>query len=225
MEVQNKNIYDSCKYFYCILKLLRLAPFIFDRKTKTFKNSVLSVMLFILSITICKVMLLEEYKTYHVATGIQGKVLDELWKHQYTLQHFLGFFVIIRNFLKKKNIENLLRLISNFDESIEKLQWNFKPKDKCISISVFVFFVAFLMMTVFSFTAIFYRDEQFDGGIQILMFTRMILFYRCVLSSVRKNLFLSENLHSIQFAKCFAGKQKRCYHNSQNEGSQRTSYH
>ena len=179
MVGENKNIYESCKHFYLINKLLGLAPFYVDKKTKSFKQSCFTVAIFSLSILFCVLstwLLLKGYTTYFMKSGIRSALLDNLWKHQYTLQHFLCAFVPIHNLMKMKKIENILKLMTNFDDMITKLQWNFKARDKSLNAIVLIFWMVFIMMIVFSFAATFYEDDHYAAIADGQMFLRMMLY-------------------------------------------------
>jgi hypothetical protein len=59
-------------------------------------------------------------------SGAKSNLLDQLWKYQYLLQHFLASLIIVYNFTKRRSLEKLMRLIYNFDKLMKSLDLGFK---------------------------------------------------------------------------------------------------
>ena len=141
------NIYNSCKPFFCILKIFGLVPFGFHRKTKSFKITIGNTLWLILSIVewanICW-LLIKDINNGHYVFDMQSNFLDVFRKYQNLLQNFLTIFVLIFNILKRKSIERLAKLIDVFDQRIEGLGWYSMTQGKSFLITSVTFWVIFV---------------------------------------------------------------------------------
>ena len=161
MNVAVKNVYDSLKYFYYILKFLGLAPYTFDHKTKTLRINKSSVAVFVFSLFVaagsCVIVILSgDYDPNH-ETGLLG----DIWQYQFILQHFFVLFTIIFNFSKIRSLDKLLKSIYSFDEKIESLKWSFKASDKVFNLILAVFGFASIFMAIYSVLSIIFVEKVF----------------------------------------------------------------
>lgn len=124
-----KNIYHSVEYFFYFLKSLGLASYQFDKKSESFKTSFGNYLQLSAAIIIWILLLALQFidlDEFEYETGVQSSLLEQIWRNLYILKHFLAIFVIIYNFMKRKNVENFLKLIAEFDQTVERLNWKFK---------------------------------------------------------------------------------------------------
>lgn len=124
-----KDIYHSAELLFYFLKSLGLAPYQVDKKSKCFKMSygnylqLFAAVLFWAFVIFLQLFNLNDDER---DTGIRSNLLTRIWEYQYTLQNFLTIFIIAFSYWKRKNVENFFKLISDFDQTVQKLNWKFK---------------------------------------------------------------------------------------------------
>jgi hypothetical protein len=126
------DIYNSVKYFFYILKFLGLAPYSFDRKSKSLKMNFFNWIIFFVSVLIWITVIsrvLFTLNLYGFNTGIKSKFLDICWKYQYIIQLFLSAFSVVFAFNKRNNVEVFMKCVHDFDQAIEQIQWKFKTRN------------------------------------------------------------------------------------------------
>lgn len=142
MKSAPQDVYFSAQFFYYILKSMGLASYQFDAKTQTLKVSCKNYWELIFSIFVWIFLSWITWRNFEVNnmdTGVQSKFLDGLWKDQYKLQHILPIFTILFNFLKRKNIENFLKLIFNFDQTMQRVSNNFNVRhSRCLILGLYL---------------------------------------------------------------------------------------
>ena len=180
MNVAVKNVYDSLKYFYFILKFLGLAPYTFDHKTKTLRINKSSVAVFVFSLFVAAsscvfVILIGDYDPDH-----KYGLLADIWQLQYILQHLFVLFTIIFNFSKIRSLDKLLKSIHSFDEKIESLKWSFKASDRVFNRVLAVFGFASIFMAIYSVLSMIFVVEVFSESIVGVVIIFKILNYSFV---------------------------------------------
>lgn len=131
-NIPRKDIYESSKYIYVCLKLVGLAPYRINRKTRQVRRSVLSYVELVLVlaawITFASIQTnLFKFKSFN--SGAQSSLLEKLWQYLCILQHFLACLIILFNFWKCHHVEKFLNLILNFDDFLQQLNWKLKPAE------------------------------------------------------------------------------------------------
>lgn len=176
------DIYHSAKYLYIVLKFLGLAPYRFDKKSLSFKMGFSNYLVFFLSITIYLSLNVSEFQHFHeynYDTGIQSHLLDQLWQYQYLLQHVLATSIVIFHFLKRKNVEKYLRLISKFDRMIQGMGWRFKvmTTPNCYLMFIIVSVVMLWTFQIIALSIDIYGEINFIVIVKILSFTTINEFF------------------------------------------------
>lgn len=125
----SEDIYHSTHFSYFTLKSFGLAFYRIDKKSKSFKTDIYHYLG--LAVTVClsfgiTVSLLLSYQEDDFDSGVQSKLLDNLWKFQYATQQISAIFVLIFHFIKRSNMENFLVCVSEFDKNMDRLNWYFK---------------------------------------------------------------------------------------------------
>lgn len=144
-----RNIYESSKFLFIILKSLGLAPYTFDEKSKKFVMRFANYVHFFISIIIWilfTVIQTSRFKSEVMDSGVKSKFLDRLWKYQYLFQYYLVTFTVIFNLMKRQHVERFLKFIFNFDEILFRYGCELKPANIRPSI-VFVVFIVSVTMT------------------------------------------------------------------------------
>lgn len=124
-----ENIYQSVKYFFYVLKSLGLASYQFDKRSKSFEMSLSNYFQLVAAILIWTFLFglqVENFDEASYETGSQSWILELIWKYQYSIQYLFSIFVTIFSFMRRKNVENFLKLIDEFDQTMEKSNWKFK---------------------------------------------------------------------------------------------------
>lgn len=125
------NIYRSASYFYYVMKILGMAPYTFDRKCFKFRTTSLDYLRLIGTLAgwiYINFVHIQTYDSRRYKLGIQFKIIDGLWMNCYFFQTFAIPVILFFNFIRRKNVENLLKSIHDFDVRIEKLGLQFKAK-------------------------------------------------------------------------------------------------
>lgn len=152
-----KDIYSSSYFFFCILKLLGLAPYSFDKKSHKLKMIPWNYFEFFLSISVWITLTVFSIKRHQENLYFQtseSKLLDRLWKYQYLIQNFFAVFTVIFNFIMRKYVESFLKCIHNFDLTFERYNWSFGVTHSKYFI-VFIFTCSVLMESTFTVFAVF----------------------------------------------------------------------
>lgn len=122
-----KNIYESLRPLYYILKIFGLAPFHINFKNEKMKTTFIDYLSFIAFICFYIFII---FSIYSVATGTyspEGRsILIVGYEFVYAYQFVLSFGIFMFNFFTRHKIDAFLKLIAKFDETIEKMNWNFK---------------------------------------------------------------------------------------------------
>lgn len=128
--------FNASKVFFYNLKLLGLAPYNFDAKTREISVNFVNYLGLFAYIFIWIAIIVFQVFTWPAEltiTDVRSTILDRLWQYQYFIQHGLTIVIILFNFVKRKSVENYLQLLERFDRMVEELGW--KHKAKAISTS------------------------------------------------------------------------------------------
>lgn len=144
-----RNIYESSKFLFIILKSLGLAPYTFEEKSRKLKMGFANYVHFFISIIIWitfTVIQTSRFRLEVMDSGVKSKFLDRLWQYQYLFQYYLVTFTVIFNLLKRKHVERFLQFIFKFDEILLRYGCELKTANIRQSI-VFVVFIVSVTMT------------------------------------------------------------------------------
>lgn len=121
-------IYNSSRVIFYVSKFLGLSAYQFERKTLRFRTTFWNYIELVLTVSSWLVMNYLQFsrRSQSLGSGIQSKFLDQLWRYQYMLQYFSIPFVVIYSFCKRKHVEDFLKFILDFDQSVSRLGWKFK---------------------------------------------------------------------------------------------------
>lgn len=146
------DIYESSKWLFFVLKSLGLAPYSVDRKTRQFKMNLGNYLIVMISFVVSVLLITFELiytPSYYFETGIQSQFLEAIWRYAYFFQQMLAVFILGFNASRRQNVENLMSLLHNFDQTIEKLGWQFKAKQtKTINLLMLYVVAAILLAAV-----------------------------------------------------------------------------
>ena len=121
------NVYESFSPFYYTLKFFGLASYNLNFKSGQMKTSgihyIMMMCFFLVYLFFYAVYLLIDPTSY----SPEGKsVLTYGFLFFYHFQYITSILIIIYNFLKRKNVEKLFKLLETFDDHVEKKEWKFK---------------------------------------------------------------------------------------------------
>lgn len=172
------NIYESSKIFFIILKVLGLAPFSFDGKTRRFTLKCLNILLFVASIIFWSIL---SYSEILLAmkkneTGSKSKLLDGLWTHAYSIQPFLAMCATAFNCLKMKNVEGFLASIYKFDKSFSRLGWRHETKYLKTFCPLLVMSASTLVYVLYGIVSISFAIKDLDT-LGVWLYLRSFLTY------------------------------------------------
>lgn len=119
-----KSIYQSSVCTYYVLKLLGMAHYSVDKNSKVFTVSCwhyLSLALFTIYWIAQSIL---RFKTEtHYESGLNYRIVESIWKNVFAFQYFSTIPIIFFNFIKRKHVQNFLKLIEKFDSHMEQLRW------------------------------------------------------------------------------------------------------
>lgn len=149
---ESVDIFKLCKPFYAILKAFGLACFTIDKKTKALKVTLfdkmfLAVTIF-LWISLTKVQLSKRFDAKY-KNVVDSTLLDNLWLHQYIIQHVCGLFTIVYSFAQRKKIGDLLKIISNFDRKSSNFNCNATGQEKIFRMSILLFLICIFILILY----------------------------------------------------------------------------
>jgi hypothetical protein len=122
--VERKSIYSTSVYLYCILKLLGMAFYAFDKKLKCFKVSCWHYLGISMAVIYWIIQSLLHSKTeINYSSGLKFEVIEGIWRRVFEFQIFSSIPIILFNFIKRKHVQNFLRNIEKFDTQMEFLEW------------------------------------------------------------------------------------------------------
>jgi hypothetical protein len=127
----NKDIYQSSRHFYFILKSLGLAFYRFDAKSMHLKTDSLSYFMCALTLFITIALTffqIKWFKANDVSVGLGMNILDKLWVNQYYVQQLIAIFIIAFNFAQRKRIESFLNSLYKFDRFVGQMKWKFSSQ-------------------------------------------------------------------------------------------------
>lgn len=179
-SMQSYNIYSSNIGFFYVLKLLGLAPYSFDAKNQKLKVTSTNYLQFAASVAFWIILtfienLSKARDSYKV--GIQSNLLESLWQHQFTLQHFLAIGLIVFSFVNREHVENFLSLVHNFDQHVKKLRWKVQPKQMNVWFPVIFFLLSTVVMTIYTVTVLTLNEYKlyFDDETQIFRMINYVI--------------------------------------------------
>lgn len=163
------------KFLFFNLKLLGLAPYNFDNKTRKLRTDCKSYIHLIVSVIIWLAFFglrILHFQSPKVDSGLKSTILDQLWQILFLIQYFFACITIIYNFLKQHHVEKLLGLIFKFDDSLARLRWS-RPNANS-EISIFVVFIASTLFIAVYSVITFTLDV---GLYETFEYIRMISFF------------------------------------------------
>lgn len=173
-----QNIYYSAQFLFKIWKILGLASYNFDITSLSLKTNLCNYFEFALSIMFyigATILQWKNYKENTFRTGVQSKLLDQLWQYQYLLQHFFAIFIVAYNFMKRKFIQELFQLVSNFDVKMERLNWRYKVSHSR-NLSFCFILATFASITLYEVSRIYVNGAVVDMFI-ILRYISYVVIY------------------------------------------------
>jgi hypothetical protein len=129
-------------------------------------------------------------------TGVHSVLLDRIWQSTFILESLAIICVIVFNYLKRQNIEQFLKLVEMFDQTLVRLSWEGKPgiMKKCTSLMT-AFWVSVIVLVVFYTTSAFvvFEDDisswmscfklnvfQLSNSFHLLIAIQFILSVYCI---------------------------------------------
>lgn len=182
MTKNNTDIYSSFGVFFYVLKTLGLAAYEFDRKDLEFKTTWNSFLQFTVSILVWTAFAcynLTNLRLEPFDSGVQSKFLDKLWQYQFFLQNLLTVLIVVFNFFQRKNIENFLKLLFNFDQQIDRLEWKYKSK-KVEPSPVLILSLTAVIIMLAIYTIVFYcysENSFFIDVFETFAYTAVLEFF------------------------------------------------
>lgn len=152
-----QDIFDSLKSFYIILKVFGLTLFNFNRKTLQIEDSFFNCCYLVLLVVFwigCVYLEAQAKDPF----GIPSVLLENLWAFQYSLMQVLVPVTMIYAFFKRKSVERFLKMIDNFDKSMDKLHLKQRSDKKSCICVVWSFILSLLVMSAYVVT--FFTDLQ-----------------------------------------------------------------
>jgi hypothetical protein len=120
----HKSIYQSSVCIYYVLKLVGMAHYSVERNSKVFTVSCWHYLSLALFTTYWIAQCVLRYKTEHRHdSGLNYQIVESIWKYVFAFQFFCTIPIIFFNFVKRKHVEDFLRLIEKFDVDVEQLGW------------------------------------------------------------------------------------------------------
>lgn len=171
----------SVKFLFFNLKLLGLAPYNFDSKTRKLRTGYKSFIHLMASVIIWFAFfgsLFYDILMTGLNFGSRSNILDKIWEELLLLEYFLACVTIIYNFPKRQHIENFLNLIFNFDDTLTRLRWS-RPNANS-EFSVFIVIIAStLFLVIYSVLTFTLEKGLYDihRYIKLINFVSMHLFY------------------------------------------------
>ena len=147
---ETTNIYESISPFYYYLKFFGLASYSLNFKNGQIMTSFISYIMnfsfVVLYLLFFGNFLLVDESTYLP----EGKpILIYGFMFAYSFQYIIISFILIYNFLKRKNVEKFLKLLKTFDDHTDKMGWKFKVNhERVYWTSIFWFFLQFILLSV-----------------------------------------------------------------------------
>ena len=125
------NVYESISPFYYTLKFFGLASYDLNFKNGKITTSFINYIIMLCHIALCLYFYYEFLQDDVATYSPEGKsVLIYGFLFFYHFQYYTIVLIFIFNFLKRKNIEKLLKLLETFDDHCEKMRWKFKIDHK-----------------------------------------------------------------------------------------------
>lgn len=174
-----------CKPFYIIVKAFGLACYSFDKKTKALKATIFDKIYFATAIGLWVILLkiqLSKRFNFDYKDVVNSTLLNNLWLHQYIIQHICGLSVIIYSFFQQRKIGDILKLISNFDEKVVKFNCQAKGQENNFKILIISFVICVFILLVY--VVIFSIENNFSAKystavtiISCFNYSFVLLFY------------------------------------------------
>lgn len=185
MKELSCEIYDTTKYFYVLLRSLGLSSYQFDKKSLTFKTSLwnygelLAWIFFWFGLIWVSCNNFEENTQ---ETGVDSVLLDMLWKYQFILQHVFAIITILFNFVKRKNIENCLKSLFNFDQMLQRFGFGHKVMHSRYLIVIF-YMISLMAVLLHQFISVYIKDGYGAPGnfaVELIKVMRIVAYIAVV---------------------------------------------
>lgn len=171
-----ESIYQASFFLYCILKALGMSFFSVDGKFRKFKVSCwhyLGLFLIITYWILQNILYFDTQVTYD--SGLNFKIIESIWRTVFAFQHLCTIPIILFNFIKRKHLENFLRLIEKFDAQMELLEWENRVKiSKFFSLMPFypipLLICNNIMILIFEFSENFYLHPAYVYHIRFIAY-------------------------------------------------------
>lgn len=161
---ENGDTFRLCKPFYFILKAFGLGCYSLDKKTKALKVTLLDKFIFIASIGLwilfIKIQLNKRFAVDYI-TEVNSALLNNLWLHQYIIQHICGLSSIVFSFFQTRKIEDFFKIIENFDQKAANFNLNIKCQEKIFKTAIFLFVNYVLLLLLY---LIMYAVDNYFSG-------------------------------------------------------------
>ena len=143
------NIYESLSPLYYILKLFGLASYNLNFKNGKMKTSPVHYIMTLGFIALYILLIWNFFQVDASTYSPEGKLLLIYGLvFVYSFQYMTNLLILIHNFLKRRNVEKLLKLLETFDDHIEKLRWKFKINhEQNYWSSIFWIVLSFILLT------------------------------------------------------------------------------
>lgn len=173
MKVMTNNSQNSlkswnraCVFFYT-LKFFGLAPYRFNSRTLSFEMGFFNYSILLASLLATVYIsrtTIDNFDDKSYESGVQSRFVDNLWRYQNLFQSLMISSTILFNFHKRKHIENFIKLISKFDQILEKLNWKHKSEVfkflNMINVFLNTLFVFLLVVYIIIGTVLSKNDEM-----------------------------------------------------------------
>ena len=136
-KLNNISFYKSFKPFYNVLKIFGLAPYSFDFNTWLIKTTFFNNVIVFINLAISFIAFILSCVESFDSSLIILSIAVSGWNFQHLMQTFVAFFVVIHNFIRRREVFKYIKLLNNVDKMVNDLQWkhrvnNAKKRSKII---------------------------------------------------------------------------------------------
>ena len=164
--VEKPAIYKSSSFFFHILKILGLAPFNIDENDLKLKVGYQNFLMFSAHLVLWTKYSWDLLKNMNkFSSDSNSRVMDNLLKYQFVLQHYLIIPSMIYNFMKRKHVEYFLKSISKFDSTVDQLGWDFKVIHSKYPV-LFIFLISTISMISYNYVVVVIMNVYADSKVE-----------------------------------------------------------